>query len=87
MHTGHCPLNYLLETMGKADPGMSRFSELETETVKHTLCECEALGRRRFQHRGQTTLTPEQIKDSAPKLILRFFKNMKTMKRADKDLW
>ncbi|KAI4454948.1 g protein-coupled receptor [Holotrichia oblita] len=63
--------------MGKVGQDRCRFCELGTETAEHKVCECEALSRQNFQHLEQATLTPEQIKVLATKLVPGFGKNMR----------
>ncbi|KAI4454453.1 transposase is4 [Holotrichia oblita] len=57
--------------MSKVDQDTYRFCELGTETAEYILCECKALSRQKFQNLGHASLTLEQIKALAPKLVLR----------------
>jgi hypothetical protein len=72
--TGHCALRYTLRLMEKSDTDICRFCDLAVETAEHVLCECEALGRLRFQHLGNDVLQPEDISRMATGNILNFVK-------------
>ena len=49
IYTGHAPVKGHLYTMGLFDGNpICRFCGMETETVQHIICRCEALARQRY---------------------------------------
>jgi hypothetical protein len=60
--TGHATVRGHLRTIGLYDGDPScRFCGLETETVQHLVCYCEALSRKRFNAFGELTMEPNVI--------------------------
>jgi len=62
IYTGHVPVRGHLYTMGlfDGDP-ICRFCGMETETVQHIICCCEALARQRYYVFGRLTVEPKDI--------------------------
>jgi len=60
--TGHAPVKGHLYIMGlfEGDP-TCRFCRMETETVQHIICCCEALARQRYNVFGKLTVEPRDI--------------------------
>jgi hypothetical protein len=62
IYTGHAPVRGHLFTTGlfDGDP-ICRFCGMETETVQHIICCCEALARQRYNVFGRPTVQPKDI--------------------------
>ena len=60
--TGHAPVTGHLYTMGlfDGDP-ICRFCVMETETVQHIICCCEALAGQRYDVFGRLIVEPKDI--------------------------
>jgi len=60
--TGHAPVRGHLYTLGlfNGDP-ICRFCGMETETVQHIICCCEALARQRYNVFGRPSVEPKDI--------------------------
>jgi hypothetical protein len=60
--TGHAPVRGHLQIMGlfSGDPSY-RFCMMETETVPHITCCCEALARQRYNILGKPFVEPKDI--------------------------
>ena len=76
MLTGHCPVNYHLQNLGKVLESTCRFCKEETETVEHVLCSCEALHHKRLQHLQARFLEPSEVCQVAPRQIAKFATNV-----------
>ena len=62
IRTGHAPVRGHLRTIGLYDGDPTcRFFVLETETVQHLVCCCEALLRQRYNALGELTIEPNVI--------------------------
>ena len=60
--TGHAPVRGHLFIMGLFDGDPTcRFCRIETETVRHTICCCEALARQRYNVFGKLAVEPKDI--------------------------
>ena len=60
--TGHAPVRGHLYIMGLFDGNPTcRFCRMETETVQHIICCCEALARQRYNVFGMLTVEPRDI--------------------------
>jgi hypothetical protein len=60
--TGHAPVKGHLHTMGLFDGDPSfRLCGMQTETVQHIICCCEALSRQRYNFLGKPTVEPKDI--------------------------
>ena len=75
MYTGHAPLMGQLYTMGlfDGDP-VCRFCGLETETVQHITCCCEALARQRYNVFGKLTVEPKDISTASVRGLCLFIR-------------
>ena len=62
IYTGHAPVRGHPYTMGlfDGDP-ICRFCGMETETVQHIICCCEALAGQRYNVFGRQTVEPKDI--------------------------
>jgi len=62
IYTGHAPVRGHLYTVGlfDGDP-ICRFCGMETETVQHIICCCEALAGQRYNVFGRPTVEPKDI--------------------------
>jgi len=60
--TGHAPVRWHLYIVGLFDGDSTcRFCRMETETVQHIICSCEALARLRYNVFGKLTAEPKDI--------------------------
>jgi hypothetical protein len=60
--TGHASVRRHLNIMGLFDGDPTcRFCRMETETVEHIICCCEALARQRYNVFGKLTAEPKDI--------------------------
>jgi len=60
--TGHAPVRRHLYIMDLFDGDPTcRFCRMETETVQHTICCCEALACQRYNVFGKLTVEPRDI--------------------------
>jgi len=60
--TGHAPVRGHLFIMGLFDGNPTcRFCRMETETVQHIICCCEALARQHYNVFGKLTVKPKDI--------------------------
>jgi hypothetical protein len=60
--TGHAPVRRHLYTMGLFDGDPTcRFCRMETETVQHIICYCEALARQHYNVFGKLFAEPKEI--------------------------
>lgn len=73
LFTGHCPLRYHLNKIGKSDNRVCRFCSDDDETAEHILCDCEAVARKRLTHLGRGFLSPHEIRGLAVRKILGFY--------------
>jgi hypothetical protein len=62
VYTGHAPVRGHLFTIGlfNGDP-ICRCCGMETETVQHIVCRCEALARQRYDVFGKLSIEPKDI--------------------------
>jgi len=62
IYTGHAAVRGHLYTMGlfDGDP-ICRVYGMETETVQHIICCCEAMARQRYNVFGRPTVEPKYI--------------------------
>jgi hypothetical protein len=62
IYTGHAPVRGHLFTMDLFDgEPICRFCGMETETVQHIICCCEALARQRYNVFGRSTVESKDI--------------------------
>jgi len=62
IYTGHAPVRGHLYTVGLFDGNpICRFCGMETETVQHIICCCEALACQRYNVFGRPTVKPKDI--------------------------
>jgi hypothetical protein len=62
VYTGHAPGRGHLFTIGLFDGDPTcRCCGMETETVQHIVCRCEALARQRYNVFGKLTTEPKDI--------------------------
>jgi len=74
--TGHAPVRSHLQTIGLYDGDPScRFCGLETETVQHLVCYCEALSRKHFNAFGELTIEPNVISTATVRDLCLFIRN------------
>jgi hypothetical protein len=73
--TGHAPVRGHLYIMGlfDADPAC-RFCRMETETVQHIICCCEALARQRYNVFGKLIAEPKYICPSSVRELCLFIR-------------
>lgn len=60
--TGHCHLNGHLAKIGVIENNLCRLCNEEIETAQHIICECEAIGRKRFQILGTAMVHTANIR-------------------------
>jgi hypothetical protein len=64
--TGHAPVRGHLRIMGLFSRDQScRFFKMETETVQHITCCCEALARQRYNIFGRPFFEPRDIRTAS----------------------
>jgi hypothetical protein len=64
--TGHAPVRRHLHIMGLFDGDPScKSCRLETETVQHIICCCEALARQRYNVFGKLSAEPNDISSAS----------------------
>jgi len=69
--TGHTPVRGHLYIMGLFDGDPTcRFCRMETETVQHIICCCEALAHQRYNIFGKLTVEPRDSTASVRDLCL-----------------
>jgi hypothetical protein len=62
VYTGHAPVRGHLSNIGLFDgDSICRCCGMETETVQHIVCRCEALARQRYEVFGKLTTEPKDI--------------------------
>jgi len=74
--TGHAPVRGRLRIMGlfNGDPSC-RFCGMETETVQHITCCCEALARQRYYVFGKPSVEPKDISTASVKDLCLFVRD------------
>jgi len=75
IYTGHVPVRGHLYTMGlfHGDP-ICRFCGMETETVQHIICCCEAMARQRYVF-GRPTVEPKDISTASVRGLCLFIRS------------
>jgi hypothetical protein len=73
--TGHAPVRRHLNIMGLfgGDP-TCRFCRMETETVQHIICSCEALARQRYNIFGRLIAEPKDISTASVRDLCLFIR-------------
>ena len=74
--TGHCPLNYHLHKIGKAENNTCRLCQEDEETSEHILCDCPAVASSRLNHFEKAYFEANEVKDSTPGKVVRFIKSL-----------
>jgi hypothetical protein len=73
--TGHAPVRRHLNIMGLFDGDPTcRFYRMETETVQHIICCCEALGRQRYNVFGRLIAEPKDISTASVRELCLFIR-------------
>jgi hypothetical protein len=73
--TGHAPVRRHLHIMDLFDGDLTlRFCRMETETVQHIICCCEALARQRYNVFGKLFAEPKDISTSSLKDLCLFIR-------------
>jgi hypothetical protein len=73
--TGHAPVRRHLNIMGLFDgEPVCRFCRMETETVKHIICCCEALARQRCNVLGRLIAEPKEISTASVRDLCLFIR-------------
>ena len=75
IYTGHASVRGHLYTMGlfDGDP-ICRFFGMETETVRHIICCCEALARQRYNVFERPTVEPKDISTASVRDLCLFIR-------------
>jgi hypothetical protein len=74
--TGHAAVSGHLCTIGLFDGDPScRFCGMETETVQHLVCCCEALSRQRYNVFGELNLEPKDLSTATVRDLYLFIRN------------
>jgi hypothetical protein len=74
--TGHAPVRGHLRTVGLFDGDPScRFCGMETETVQHLVCHCEALSHQRYNVFGVLFLEPKDLSTATVRDLCSFIRN------------
>jgi len=75
IYTGHAPVRGHLHTIGlfDGDP-ICRFCGMETETVQHIICWCEALACKRYNVFGRLTVQPKDISTASVRDLCLFIR-------------
>jgi predicted amidophosphoribosyltransferase len=73
--TGHTPVRRHLNIMGLfvGDP-TCRFCRMETETVQHIICCCEALALQRYNVFGRLIAEPKDISTASVRVLCLFIR-------------
>jgi len=73
--TGYAPVRGHLYIMGLFDGDPTcRFCRMETETVQHIICCCEALARQRYNVFGKLTVEPKDISTASVRDLCLFIR-------------
>ena len=73
--TGHAPVRKHLHLMGLFNGDLTcRFCRMETETVQHIICCCEALARQRYNAFGKLIAEPKDISTASTKDLCLFIR-------------
>jgi hypothetical protein len=73
--TGHAPVRRHLNIMGLFDRDPTcRFCRMETETVQHIICCCEALARQRYNVFGRLIDEPKDISTASVRDLCLFIR-------------
>jgi hypothetical protein len=73
--TGHAPAQRYLNIMGLFDGDPTcRFCMMETKTVQHIICCCEALARQRYNVFGRLTALPKDISTASVRDLCLFIR-------------
>jgi hypothetical protein len=79
--TGHTPVRKHLNIMGLFDGDPTcRFCRMETETVYHIICCCEALARQCYKYFGKLFAEPKYISTASLKDLCLFIRGAGLMK-------
>ncbi|XP_028161440.1 uncharacterized protein LOC114353581 [Ostrinia furnacalis] len=70
--TGHYTTNHMLHKMGLTTDDSCRACGEHAESMKHLLCECDALARTRMGLLGSAYPTPEEYRSFSPKLLIHY---------------
>jgi len=75
IYKGHAPVKGHLYTMGLFDgDSICRFCGMETETVQHIICCCEALACQRYNVFGRLTVEPKDISTASVRGLCLFIR-------------
>jgi len=75
IYTGHAPVRRHLYTMGRFDGDpICRFCGMETETVQHIICCCEALAHQHSNVFGRPTVEPKDISTASARDLCLFIR-------------
>jgi hypothetical protein len=79
--TGHDPVRRHLYIMGLFDGDPTcRFCRIETETVQHIICCCEALARQRYNVFGRLIAEPKDISTASVRDLCLFIRGTGLLK-------
>jgi hypothetical protein len=74
--TGHAPVRGHLRTIGLFDGDPScRVCGMETLTVQHLVCRCEALSRQRYNVFGELIIEPKDLSTATVRDLCLFIRN------------
>jgi hypothetical protein len=81
VYTGHAPVRGHLFNIGlfDGDP-ICRYGGMETETVQHIVCRCEALARQRYDIFGKLTTEPKDISTVSIRDLCLFIRSAELLK-------
>jgi hypothetical protein len=81
IYTGHAPVRGHLFTIGlfEGDP-ICRLCRMETETVQHIVCRCEALVRQCYNVFGELITEPKDISTASIKDLCLFIRGAGLLK-------
>jgi hypothetical protein len=85
--TGHAPVRGRLRIVGlfNGDPSY-RFCGMETETVQHITCCCEALAHQRYKVFGKPSVEPKDISTASVRDLCLFIRETGLLKLLNKSL-
>jgi hypothetical protein len=73
--TGHAPVQRHLNIMGLFDEDPAyRFCRMETETVQHIICCCEALAHQRYNVFGRLIAKPQETSTASVRDLFLFIR-------------
>jgi len=81
IYTGHASVRGHLYTVGPFDGDpICRFCGMETETVQHIICCCEAMARQRYNVFGKPTVEAKDISSASARDLCFFIRGAELLR-------